>query len=308
MLAAALASLLVMSAPQQAVSTPVQDPTGRVVDLEDIVVEGRSVENLTRDFVGEVAAPARNRGLARWRNGVCIGVANLKGEAAQYIVDRVSTVAEDLGLRAGNPGCEPNVLIIATTDSNTFTEQFVDRRPRLFRVGGSGMDLGRSAFNRFITVERPVRWWNVSLPVDDNTGIGAFRIPGDINAQGAPAAPTQNVIASRLSSQIVDDAKRSFIIVDVDKIADVSITQLADYITFVALAQVDPDGDTSGYATILNVFDDPGQTQTLTNWDMAYLQGLYQTTRTRANTRSQRGEVVSAIVRAHNELTAEDKE
>ena len=197
------------------------------------------------------------------------------------------------------------MLIIATTDANAFTAQFVNQRPRLFRVGGSGMDLGRSGLNKFVNVERPVRWWNVSMPVDDDTGERAFRIPGEVDPAGNPSAPTQRVVASRLSTQIVDDAKRSFVIVDVDRIADVSLEQLADYVAFVALAQVDADADTSGYATILNVFEDPTQTQTLTNWDLAYLQGLYQTTRTRVNSRAQQGEVVSSIVRAHRELTAD---
>jgi hypothetical protein len=298
MLAAALASLMILTSGQDMAST--QDPAvpqSPAVDLEDIVVEGRPLETLTRTFVREVAAPARNRGMARWRNGLCVGVANLQPEVAQYITDRVSTVAQDVGLKPGEPGCEPHVLIIATVDASTFTREFVDVRPRLFRVGGSGMDRGGSAFEAFLENDQPVRWWNISVPVNDDTGLIASRMPGF-------APPITPVQASRITTQIVDDTKRAFIIVDVDKTKDVSLEQLADYIAFITLAQVDPKADTSGYATILNLFDDPAQTRTLTNWDRAYLQGLYNTIRRRENTGAQRTEVVDSIVRAHHRLKA----
>lgn len=298
MLAAALASLMILTSGQDIVST--QDPAvpqPPAVDLEDIIVEGRPLENLTRTFVREVAAPARNRGMARWRNGLCVGVANLQPEVAQYITDRVSTVAQDVGLKPGEPGCEPHVLIIATVYASAFTRQFVEVRPRLFRVGGSGMDRGGNAFEAFVENDQPVRWWNISVPVNDDTGLIASRMPGF-------EPPITRVQPSRITTQIVDDTKRAFIIVDVDKTKDVSLEQLADYIAFITLAQVDPEADTSGYATILNVFDDPAQTRSLTNWDRAYLQGLYNTIRRRQNTGAQRTEVVDSIVRAHHRLTS----
>ncbi len=304
MIGAALAILLVASAPQQ-VAPQVQQTADPVVDLEDIVVDGRRVEDLTREFVGEVAAPAQNRGLARWRDGVCVGAINLKRETAQYIIDRVSTVAADLGLRPGLPDCNLNVVVIATVDSSEFTKQFVAQRPRIFRVGGSGMDLGSGALEKFITVDRPVRWWNISIPVNDDTGRRAVRLPTDTNPAGEPTAPViRRGAASRLTTQVVDDTQRAYIIVDVDQIQNISLEQLADYVAFVSLAQVDPDADTSGFATILNVFDDPEQTRTLTDWDKAYLQGLYDTVRTRQNFDAQQTEVVDSIVRAHRALTA----
>ncbi|WP_421732019.1 hypothetical protein [Brevundimonas sp.] len=99
----------------------VQEP----VRLEDIDVVGKSPDRLIRDFANEVAAPNPGRGIARWDNAVCIGAANLQHEAAQYIVDRVSTVAEDLGLSPGLPGCRPNVLIIATNEPSALATELV---------------------------------------------------------------------------------------------------------------------------------------------------------------------------------------
>jgi hypothetical protein len=284
-------------------------------DLEDITVTGRRLDEATQQFVREVGAPARGRGLARWRDGICVGVANLQSDSAQYIADRVSTVARDIGLRAGAPGCTPSILIVATQDGDAFTPEFIAERPRLFRVGGAGMDRGGAALRRFETNGRPVRWWTVSAPVDDDTGLLAVRLPGGVNG-GQDNGSGGNVMlyapniavraASRLSTQIVDDAKRAFVIVDVSKTDRVSLLQLADYIAMISLAQINQDADTSGYATILNLFDDPERTEGLTNWDTAYLKGLYNTQRTRQNRSSARTEIDATVIRAHGDLTSAD--
>ena len=288
------------------------------VDLGEITVEGRRLEDMTRSFVQEVAAPSRNRGLARWRNGLCVGVANLQNETAQYIVDRVSTVAEDLGLIVGEPGCTPTALIVAVSNANAFTSDFVSRRPRLFRVGGSGMDRGAAALEQFKHNNLPVRWWVVSAPTDNNTGQIAVRMFGHQNITPTSKDPTgddpENFApqidlrgASRLSTQIVDDTKRVFVIVDVDRIGDVTTEQLADYIAFITLAQIDPTADTSGYLSVLNLFREPGQVAGLTQWDRAYLGGLYDTLRTRKDLRAGASEIIASIMDARREMReAED--
>lgn len=331
MFAAALAAALLLSSAeagaahtgstflsaQQAVE-PADSSAIPVTDLDEIVVEGRRLEEMTRDFVREVGAPARGRGLARWDNGVCVGVANLQGEAAQYIVDRVSTVAEDIGLKVGAPGCEPSILIIASADSSAFTRQLVASRPRLFSGSGAGMDLGYAALRDFQSVDRPVRWWNVSAPIDSETGQIAVRTRGMLNGGGTGVsgdspmnfAPTINsTSASRLSTQIVETTKRVFVVIDVDKVSQVSLPQLADYLAMVTMAQIDPDADTSGYATVLNLFDEPARTEGLTEWDKAYLKGLYDAIRTRRNDNSSRAEIVASIVDVRRDmLTANEPE
>ena len=70
----------------------------------------------------------------------------------------------------------------------------------------------------------------------------------------------------------------------------------------VSLSQIDPDADTSAYASILNVIDDPEVTGSLTNWDLAYLEGLYQSERRDANRRANRTEVTASIRRAHQRI------
>jgi hypothetical protein len=282
------------------------------VELEDVVVTGRSLDTTIRNFVGEVAEPNRGRGLARWDGEICVGVSNLQAETAQYLADRVSTVAGDLGLQPGAPGCAPNILVIATDDAESIARTLVRERRRAFRMGGAGMDRGGSALEDFVETDRPVRWWQMAVPVDSETGARATRLAGDctgIKCGGGGGqtvlafAPNINVFAAaRLRTQIVDNLIRAVVIVDVDQVRDVSILQLADYIAMVSLAQIDPDADTRGYASILNVFDDPDGSASLTSWDQAFLGGLYAAERNAAAQIARRGEIVDAIHREHGRL------
>lgn len=310
MIAAILALALSASAPSSQPPQPAQaSPQDEAVRLEDIQVSGRRLDDLIQSFVGEVAAPNRGRGIARWDRSVCVGAVNLRREAAQYLVDRVSTVAEDLGLSTGDPGCTPDLLIVATADGDAFAQELVERRRRALRMGGSGMDRGAAALRDFQETSRPVRWWQVSMPVDSETGQRAVRIPGeceDACSKPTDFAPAISVSsASRLTTQIVDNIFRAIIIVDVSKIGAVNSQQLADYIAMVSLAQIDPTADTSGYASILNVFNDPGSASNLTEWDKAYLDGLYDAQRTRKNLRAGTSEIRTSIRRAHARLAGE---
>ena len=318
----ALMAAALLASPQSApaAQTPPsasQDP----VRLEDVVVDAQRLEDTTEAYVDAVAAPARRRGLARWKEGMCVGVVNLEGETAQYLADRVSDVARSLGLRAHEPDCHPSVLIVATSEGPGFTEEFVAMRPRLFRVGGAGMDRGSAELRDFINEERPVRWWHVSLPVDSETGDAVVRIPGQVAGSGAPNAlgssaqeyaPNTVVhAASRLNDQTEDVLKRVFIIVDVDQLNGASLQQLGDYVAMVAMAQVDPDADTARFDTILNLFDDPATAPTgLTGWDRAYLDGLYDPNSEthRINQRAQVQAVASAIASAYRGSAADPED
>ncbi len=292
---------------QATVSSDSQDDP---VDLGEIVVEGRRLDDLVRNFVGEVAAPNDGRGLARWDRRLCVGVVNLRRETAEYIADRISTVAEDLGVGAGDPGCEPNVLVVATSDGRALARTMVDERPRAFRRGGSGMDQGRGALRDFVETDKPIRWWQVSLPVDSETGGIATSIPGvcrpPCDSPMAYAPIVKLNTGSRLRTQIVDHFYQSLIIVEIDRLGHLTVPQLADYLAMVSMAQIDPQAETSNYASILNVVDNPEQYTSLTEWDQAYLAGLYSADQSLLNRRANSSEVSRSILRAHRQLQETD--
>lgn len=309
MIGSLLAATLAVTAfqdPPVAPPPPPRDPT--VYRLEEIVVEGTRLEERTAEYVREVAAPPRGRGPARWREGVCVGAANFDPEVAQYLVDRVSDVARDLGLSAGQPGCEPSILIVGTTGGADFAREFVAMRPRLFRVGGSGMDRGSAALEVFMSSDRPVRWWHVSMPTDSETGQRTVRLPGEMRPM-PNLDPRQDVlgyapitrvpVASRIQSSVEDRMMRSFVIIDVDKLGGVSLEQLGDYVAMVALVQVNPDAETGRYETILNLFEYPDSIAGLSGWDRAYMEGIYATRPGRISTSAQVQSITQAILSAY---------
>ncbi len=286
-LALALAAGLLAQTPVQA-----QEPAaGPVAQLGDVVVEGRRLRSVVQNFVGEVAAPATgDRGPARWNGPVCIGVVNLRAEVAQYIVDRASDVARELGLEAGEPGCAANVLIIAAADGQAVADGIVEERRRAFVPGGSGMTRTLSALEDFRTSDAPVRWWHVSAPVDSESGELATRLPG----RDAPQIAVSR--ASRIRTDIRDDLFKAIIVVDISKVDSISLPQLADYCTLIALAQVDPKAEVASFETILNVFIDPTITG-LTGWDRDYLAALYGIEQNRLGS-ARGGEIVDLMMRA----------
>lgn len=313
MIVLALAAALTVTSFQDTAPSPARqsaDDPAAPVSLEDVEVTGRPLDSLIRNFVDEVAAPNRGRSLARWNDRICVGVANLRNEPAQYIADRVSTIAEDIGLTPGQPGCTPNIMIVASDDATTLAQTLVTERRRAFRLGGAGMDQGGVALRAFETSDKPVRWWQVALPADSETGQPATRMPGECRDpcdKPLDYAPiVSSIYASRLSTQIVDNLIRTIVILDVDQISGVSLVQLADYIAMITLAQIDPEADTSGYASILNVFDAPEAASTLTDWDTAYLQGLYDAERSRKNLNAGRMEIADSIHRAHANAQTDD--
>ncbi|NJC42596.1 hypothetical protein GGQ87_002891 [Brevundimonas alba] len=268
---ALLAAAMMLQDPMQAGQTPPGADQEPAVAIEDVIVEPRALEAMVREFVGEVGAPVKRRGLARWHDELCVGVVNVRPALGQAIADRISQVGLELGLEIGEPGCRANVFVIFASDGAALADAMVDESRRAFRLGVGGLDRGDAALEAFRTGDRPVRWWQISLPVNADTGQRAIRLPGD---SGAPMISI--FAASRLSTQIRDDLKKSMIIVDIDEIGDVNLAQLADYLAFVALVQADPEGETTGYDTILNLFEAPGAVDGLTEWDRSYLTSLYQ--------------------------------
>jgi hypothetical protein len=295
----AIGLALATAAPGQDAPASQQVEPPAAVSLEDVVVTGHSLETLVRDFVAEVGQPAARRGLARWSRGVCVGAVNFRPETAQFLVDRVSDTARELEVPAGEPGCKPNVLVIGAVDGAALASALVADRPREFDLRHNGTDAGSRAFRAFRTEQRPVRWWQISFPIDSDTGRRAVRLPGDISENGGIAVPIISVFsASRLTTQIRDDLVRVVVIVDVDQLRGASAVQLADYVAFISLAQVDPDADTSGYETILNLFENvDGAPDGLTGWDRSYLQALYRQEPRRINPNSQVDAVVADITR-----------
>ncbi len=250
-------------------------------------------------FVDAVTSPQAGRGPSRWneRAGVCVGVANLSREASQAIADRVSDVAAMLGMAVGEPGCGPNVMIIATEEASALAAALVERSPNAFRPYYAGAAGSRRRLELFVTTDRPVRWWHVSMPVTVATGAPAVRLPGE-------EEPRRIRGDGLLTAAVRNEFRRAFVIFDIDQVEGLTLRQLSDYIAMVAFAQIDPDADIGSFPSILNVVANPDIAQEMTDWDRAYLDALYGTELNRRAPASQLGQVANDMFRDRRDAAA----
>ena len=294
LLSATSLAFAVAMAQQTVPPAPPPDPVTR---LEDVVVDGRRLREAVDDFIDEIVAPPVGRGPARWNRRVCVGVVNLRRESAQALADQVSAVADRAGLQTGEPGCRANILVIATDDGPALARALVDAKPRAFRPQYSGAARSSEALDDFQTTSAPVRWWHVSMPVVRDTGAPGVRLPGF----GPPMIPGE----VRLRSSLRNDLQRVFVILDIDDIVGLNFQQLGDYVGMVALAQVDPEAETSSYDTILNLFQTPTPGLTLTDWDVSYLTALYGSELNQRSVNAQDGEISSLMLRDRTAASAD---
>jgi len=233
----------------------------------DVVVTAphESTEEAARGFVHAItAAPTPYWQAPIWHNDVCFGLIGMQAPMARAILDRIGQNAHDLNIGVSAPGCEPNVLIVFTADVNAVVAEADRHRLRYMGVDKEhGVSMGVGAWRDFMETPRPVRWWHVSrLMTRDN-------VPAD-------SATVYLYDAGYIHEPTHLNLHHVFIVVDNARVNGVTVTALADYLTMAALAQIDPNADLAGTPSILNLFaQNGGATAGLTDWDTAYLRGLY---------------------------------
>lgn len=300
-----IAALILASAGPAWSQTPPVDEEGQdppASTLEDVIVSGETLEERAERFVDEIAQPVRQRGLARWAQPACFGVVNFAGDAARQIADQLVRRADELGLPVAEPDCAPNVFIIGTVDAPGVARAWVARSPDVFRPGFSGAAARPRVLETFVSSDAAVRWWHVSIPTSFDIFTGqtqpAVRLPGGLAPRIRVYSKSQQV------SRVRDDLLKVMVLVDVEKLGPVTTNQLCDYLLMIAYAQIDPEGDTATYETILNLFDDasvPG----LTDWDRSYLAALYEADPDRRVSGTDQGDRLAADVRRTNAPLAE---
>jgi hypothetical protein len=286
---------------QEPAATP---PQGR--DDVQIVVTAPTRQAI-QSFVGSLAAaPQYMDQMGRWDRRVCPGVIGLQLEQAQFIVDRIAQRAFEVGLRAGNPGCRADIAIFVTPDAQLFAREFVSQYGRVmarhhdFNVSTPG----EAALNAFQNSARPVRWWHVSEMVVGNGEHlhDAEVAPPDRAAETGNIGVTASRVRSdgtRLRRPTRQEFQRVIIVVDARQAQGVRLEALSDYLAMVALAQINPDQDVSGFPTILNLFS-PGQQPAhaeMSEWDVSYLQGVYHMQRQAIRAQYQRADISRAMER-----------
>jgi len=272
----------------QPVATPA--PDGQEPTVDSVIVSPPSKlaeKDAIAAFVEDIATDSGNGRIARWDRKICPGITGVKAAYGQYINDRISLTAQRVGLEVGEPGCKVNVLVVFTADSDGFVKAALEKSPTAFSRYDLEMTSGRAALRRFTISKAPVRWWHVTRRVTED---GITYREGD---------QVQVYSSGRLHSKTRDDFDRAIIVVDAKRVGTVKFPALADYIAFVSLAQIDPDAAPKTAGSILNLFSDRvdgrATVEELTDWDFAYIAGVYSARRNALGSDAQKRDITRTM-------------
>ena len=273
----------IMLSVQVAAQVPVAPPT---MPAPDIIVTGErpATKDEVRRKVERVLPPLSfDQPLARFTVPVCPGVVGLARPSAQAIVDRIGVIADEVGLRVGEPGCDPNLLVLVVPDSRATVRRLASRRQGV--VAAQSL----ADVRRIVAEPGAARAW-VEAEVRSRDGTPLY-----LGAGGPPELAIES--PSRVALSFRRDIVAAYIVIDAASVAGRDTTQIADYAAMRGLA----DGRTGWAAagdSILATFTPDGDMRapaTLTAIDRGVLRGLYsgQGNRASVNTSSS---IVATIV------------
>jgi hypothetical protein len=258
------------------------DSTGKAPNtrLQEITVEGHR-EALRRElnhFVDHVTRPDfLERSLARWLEPVCPAAMGLPRDQGEYLLARVSTIADAAKAPLSKDSdCAPNLYIMFTHDPKKSLEGALKKDPFLLRVNGELA--GPRAVSAFLDTPVPVRVWY-------NTG--RYRTAGRPPLTEAVSLPNGQTLGTETDIQIgspkmwyaaVEGLDTVIVIVDTSLTKGMSLATVVDYTAMVGLMELEPDAKVGNAPSILAAFSGgTGRATAMTEWDGAFLKGLYET-------------------------------
>lgn len=306
-IAAIWASMSLLTGPEATMTQEVPDD---VTAVEEVIVDGRRLEEVARSYVERLSYPPPGARLARWSRPICPSIANMRPELAQFVIDRIAVNALEAGADVAGPGCKPNVIIFATSDGRSLARRLVSENRLGFRPAMQHTNPSRVALREFQNSEKPVRWWNVAIPLEISSGEVATRLHGDLIYPDGGNVPVAVKVrdASKLRSNVRYDMAWTIVIVDLNKTDGVSLGSLADYVSMVSLSQMDPEADLTGQQTIMALFSPDSEVRGLTTWDQDYLKALYSAPPDRADPRRQVDAVTRSLIQRRLADSAHDRE
>ena len=286
---------LLMATAVHAQSQPATEPAAPTVVAPLTVQAGPgplTVRKETRDFVQSFAAlsPAIEQ-IARWRKAICIRVVGLVPDQAARVASRIQEVAEGVGMRALQPGCNANIEVVFTDQPQAFMDKVADSREEVLGY------YHRHEHDKLKTVTRPIQAWymtatnsfagpngglaSATIATQTGAGANAFNFqpkaeviddpnnPGPVGCGDSP--PFTHCLQSELDNVLI--------VVDTSRLKDQTLGPVTDYLSMLALSQ---PKSLDGCAALPSVIDllgpscrDRSAQDGLTPADAAYLTALY---------------------------------
>jgi hypothetical protein len=232
-----------------------------------------------------VRAITRNPGLSaedslvRWNSPICLTVLGLNAEDVKLVSARLSQISSSSGAPLARSPCQPNFIVVATSEPDRVLNAWYARNGRLFG------DASPAQIRQFLesSQSRPVRvWYNMDLGRKSGTRNGHF-IPSNTRAE-----------SSAFVGNAAFDFLSVFAIIDTQRTEHTTLDQLADYVAMAGLTRVDLDAGLGSAPSILRLFAAPGENQPsgLSRWDAAFLKALYHSNQT---SRTQRFDITERV-------------
>jgi len=273
-------------------------PASAEMSTESVTVTGS--RNAYHDFSKTFATPTAVTGkMARWEHRICPLVVGQNEHYAAFITQHIKYVA----LAADAPvnteaSCEPNIEIVFTSTPQALLDTVAKDNP-LF-LGYFTSEAQKEALAK---MTRPIQAWYATettdikgrhwADVDRQRGygnrIGNLAGPANGVADVLNNSPGQKLegmppfyasLGTRTNDGVHTGFRHILIVIDSTKLAGQDVIPLADYIAMLALTQINSLAACQELPSIVNrlVSDCGHPADSLTIYDLAYLQGLYHMT------------------------------
>lgn len=258
-------------------SHPASPSDAAKAKLQGVTIQsGRELQRQVDRFVTAEVFQFPGEPITRWDTPVCPFVQGLPIQFNDFVQDRIAHIAASVHAPVAGKQCEPTLYVFATSDPDRLVETLLQQNPRMF-ASSNGMGSGAN----FVRSQRPVRVWydteshcrHVTASVAlSSKGPGTGSRIDDMSDNMCSDADT------RLSYAATSFMAFVYIVVDMNRVKEITTRQLADYVAMIGLAHVRPDADAGTVPTILQLFRDPRHPlQGMSAWDQALLHSLYTT-------------------------------
>jgi hypothetical protein len=261
------AALLLGAAPALAQTSPAPAEDDNVIT----VTGSRDVKKTVQEFVAALAPGRTARPLNRFEREVCPLVLGLPQRQADLVAARIRRIAGEIDMKVGAKGCGPNLFVMITADKRKLLAEM--RR-------GANEAFGSLSNDKIRALSRQpgaaVVWHSEGPPIGRDGKEAALQE----NSDGSSYHINRTTEAA---SRLVSGGTRQFasatVVVEKKALDGLTVTQLADYAAFRAFTGADPTRlKGSSVPTILQVLDadpDAEVAPSLTEWDLAFLDGFY---------------------------------
>lgn len=264
MRSALIAAALLIAAPAVAQQPPRQDD-------DEVVVRGTPLDSeAVGNFVRALTGPSGGTDpIGRPHDApICPGVVGLREDRNTAIADRIRRVAAAAGMTTAGAPCRPNVLVILTRNKEEMIRALRQRYSALFSDGSARV-------RRIREEPGPAAAWHVERRFDRSGMPVGYDVVSGTFVVTSPIEP------SRISAAMRTVFVASVVVIELDALIGLTLTQIADYAAMRAFTQVNPAQlKAADVPTILSAIEAPEGAPvpiTLTQWDMSYLRALMAT-------------------------------